>query len=79
LLLGVLLSGCTAKIAETDESGLTAHLTVDLHLPKQLDLNSKRGYSVEVSKNNRPLEHIEQLMQMESSQESSDHTHNEHH
>jgi hypothetical protein len=60
LLLGVLSSGCTAKIAETDENGLPAHLTVDLHLPKQLDLGSKSNFSVEVFKNNQPLEHAEQ-------------------
>ncbi len=59
MLLGVIVSGCTAKIAETDESGLPPHLTVDLHLPKQLDLGSESSFSVEVFKNNRPLEHAE--------------------
>lgn len=47
LLLGILLSGCTAKIAETYKSGLPAHLTVDLHLPKQLDLNRRLSDSVQ--------------------------------
>ncbi|QGQ97712.1 hypothetical protein EHS13_23875 [Paenibacillus psychroresistens] len=60
LIFGVLLSGCAMKIAEIDESGLPTHLTVEVHLPKHLDLNSKNDFSVEVFKNNRPLEHAEQ-------------------
>ncbi|CAM4405362.1 FixH family protein [Paenibacillus alkaliterrae] len=60
MFLGVLLSGCTAKIAETDASGLPAHLTVGLHIPKQLDIGNKSNFSVEVFKNNQPLEKAEQ-------------------
>jgi hypothetical protein len=59
LLIGVCLTGCTAKITETDESGLPPHLTVEMHLPKQLEIGSKNNFSVEVFKNNQPLEHAE--------------------
>jgi hypothetical protein len=60
LLLGILVSGCTTKTSETDENGFLSHLTVDLHLPKQLELGSKSDFSVEVFKNSRPFERAEQ-------------------
>ncbi|OAS15071.1 hypothetical protein [Paenibacillus oryzisoli] len=60
LLWSAVLPGCTAKIAETGENGLRAHLTVDMHLPKQLELNTKRDYSIEILKNNEPQKNAEQ-------------------
>ncbi|ANE45481.1 hypothetical protein SY83_03145 [Paenibacillus swuensis] len=61
LLLGLVLSGCTANLAETDESGLPPHLTVDLHLPKQLEVGASSHYTVEVFNNKQPLADAEQV------------------
>ncbi|TYP79353.1 FixH family protein [Paenibacillus methanolicus] len=60
LLLSALLFGCTANIPETGESGLPAHLTVDLHLPKTLEVGEDADFSVEVSKGGKPVRHTEQ-------------------
>ncbi|MGE6663897.1 FixH family protein [Paenibacillus xylanexedens] len=59
VLLVVLLCGCTAKIAETDESGLPPHISVNLQLPEALAIGSSNVFSVQVSKSNVPLEHAE--------------------
>jgi len=55
LLLIILLCGCTAKTAETDESGLPPHLTVHLQLPEQILSNTPSVFSVAVSKSGEPL------------------------
>lgn len=59
VLLVVLLCGCTAKVAETDENGLPPHISVDLQLPEELKIGSSNVFSVQVSKRNVPLEHAE--------------------
>ncbi|SLK20965.1 MULTISPECIES: FixH family protein [unclassified Paenibacillus] len=59
LLLVILLCACTAKVAETDESGLPPHISVNLQLPETLAVGSSNVFSVQVSKSNVPLEHAE--------------------
>lgn len=59
ILLIVLLCGCTAKVAETDENGLPPHISVDLQLPEEFKIGSSNVFSVQVSKRNVPLEHAE--------------------
>ena len=59
ILLLTLLSGCTAKVAPTDESGLQPHISVDLVLPNDLEIGKSNVFSIKVSKSNEPLEHAE--------------------
>ncbi|WP_238651812.1 FixH family protein [Paenibacillus piscarius] len=59
ILLLTLLCGCTAKVAETDESGIPPHISVDLVLPEDLEMGSSNVFSIKVSKSNEPLAHAE--------------------
>ncbi|MGO4544120.1 FixH family protein [Paenibacillus sp. 2TAB23] len=60
LLLVTLLCGCTAKALEVDESGLPPHLSVNLKLPEQLEMDNPSIFSVEVTKSGEPLENADQ-------------------
>ncbi|OME87969.1 hypothetical protein BK120_01205 [Paenibacillus sp. FSL A5-0031] len=60
LLLVVLLCSCTAKSAEVDESGLPPHLTVNLLLPENLEIEKPNHFSVEVLKSGKPMINADQ-------------------
>lgn len=60
LLLVFILSACTANVDNTDENGLIPHLTVDLQLPSDIELNKVTTLSVTVQNNNQPFDQAEE-------------------
>mgnify|MGYP000666386385 CR=1 FL=1 len=56
LLAGSLLTGCTANVSSTDENGLSPHLTVDLQLPEQIEVNQSALFTILVHENGDPYE-----------------------
>lgn len=60
LLFVFLVSGCTANVANTDESGLIPHLTVDFQLPANIELNKVTTLSLAVQQSDQPFEHAEE-------------------
>lgn len=60
LFLTLILSGCTATAADTDENGLIPHLTVDLQLPAKLQMNKAVTLSLTVQRSSQPFEEAEE-------------------
>ncbi|HIW32832.1 MAG TPA: FixH family protein [Candidatus Paenibacillus intestinavium] len=60
LLFVFIVSACTAKIENTDENGLIPHLTVDLQLPSDVELNNAITLSLTVQKSSQPFEQAEE-------------------
>ncbi|MCR8659579.1 FixH family protein [Paenibacillus endoradicis] len=60
LLFVFIISACTAKVENTDENGLTPHLTVDLQLPSDIELNKAITLSLTVQKSSQPFEQAEE-------------------
>ncbi|MCU6712507.1 FixH family protein [Paenibacillus sp. J5C_2022] len=56
----VMLGGCTAKVAPADENGLPPHFSVELVLPQQIVAGEQGRYSVEVSKDGKPVEGVDE-------------------
>jgi hypothetical protein len=62
LILMIILSSCTTSVAGKDEHGFSPHLTVDLQVPANIELQQKIPLILKVIKSGEPFEDAEQAI-----------------
>lgn len=55
----IILSSCTTDVADTDERGFSPHLTVDLQIPANIELQQIVVLKLDVKKSGKPFEQAE--------------------
>lgn len=62
LLLTILLAGCTANVSSTDANGLSPHLTVDLQVAHEIQVDQSTAFTISVQEKGQPYkeaDHVE--------------------